>query len=47
MCAADLRACAASLLAPERMLVVVVGDAGRVKAELEAIAPVTVVSEAE
>ncbi len=43
----DLRACAASLLAPDRLIVVVVGDAERVKADLEKIAPVTVVSEAE
>ncbi len=43
----DLRACGESLLAPGRLIVVVVGDAERVQADLEKIAPVTVVKQAE
>jgi zinc protease len=41
----DLKRCAAELLAPDRLVIVVVGDASRVKEELEKIAPVDVVTE--
>ena len=41
----DLQRCAQELLEPDRMVIVVVGDASRVKEDLEKIAPVDVVTE--
>jgi len=43
----DVQEAARDLLAPEKLRIVVVGDAEAVKAELEEIAPVDVISEKE
>jgi len=44
---ADLQRAATDLLDPSRLVIVVVGDAARVKPDLENIAPVDVITEAE